>query len=144
MNSATAVVDIADERAVLKWVRPASAAAAELIAHLGAFSRYRAAVQAAYFSMRIGTQDRTGIDRDEENGRGLRDAAFSTRRSSCRRPVRVPPVRGTRTAAAVVEGRRGRAAGAQAGPSGSSIGTGPAVSGRAPTRWAEMSASMAR
>lgn len=46
----------------------------ELIEHLGAFTRYRATVQAAYFSLRIVTQDRTGIDHDGENWKGLRDA----------------------------------------------------------------------
>lgn len=46
----------------------------ELTEHLGAFTRYRAAVQAAYFSMRIATQDRTGIGHDDENWKGLRDA----------------------------------------------------------------------
>ncbi len=50
------------------------ASSAELLAHIDTFTRYRAAVQAAYFSMRIGSQDRTGISGDQENWKGLRDA----------------------------------------------------------------------
>lgn len=50
------------------------ASPAELLAHIDTFTRYRAAVQAAYFSMRIGRRDRTGIGDDDENWKGLRDA----------------------------------------------------------------------
>ena len=50
------------------------ASPAELLAHIDTFTRYRAAVQAAYFSMRIGHQNRTGISDDQENWKGLRDA----------------------------------------------------------------------
>lgn len=53
----------------------------ELTKHLGTFTRYRAAVQAAYFSMRIGTQDHTGINDDSENWKGLRDAEHMLRAS---------------------------------------------------------------
>jgi Ser/Thr protein kinase RdoA (MazF antagonist) len=56
------------------YVSHSPAPVEELTEHLGAFTRYRAAVQAAYFSMRIGTQDSTGIDQDDENWKGLRDA----------------------------------------------------------------------
>ena len=56
----------------------------ELIEHIGAFTRYRAAVQAAYFSLRIGTQDRTGIDHDWENWKGLRDAERMLRTSGAK------------------------------------------------------------
>jgi len=48
--------------------------AAELEQHLEAFSRLRAAVQAAYFSMRVATADPTGIADQRENWKGLRDA----------------------------------------------------------------------
>jgi Ser/Thr protein kinase RdoA (MazF antagonist) len=50
------------------------APARELDSHLGAFMRFRAAVQAAYFSMRIARKDRTGISDDTGNRKGLRDA----------------------------------------------------------------------
>lgn len=56
------------------YVRYSPAPARELIEHLDAFTRFRGVVQAAYFSMRIATQDRTGIDHDDENWKGLRDA----------------------------------------------------------------------
>ena len=56
------------------YVSHSPAPLSELTDYLGTFTRYRAAVQAAYFSMRIGTQDRTGIDDDRENWKGLRDA----------------------------------------------------------------------
>ena len=56
------------------YVSHSPAAVGELTEHLGTFTRYRAAVQASYFSMRIGTQDRTGIDDDSENWNGLREA----------------------------------------------------------------------
>ena len=53
----------------------------ELTEHLGTFTRHRAAVQAAYFSMRIGTQDRTGIDEDgQELERAPRRPADATRK----------------------------------------------------------------
>ena len=42
------------------------ASPAELLAHIDTFTRYRAAVQAAYFSMRIGHQNRTGISDDPD------------------------------------------------------------------------------
>lgn len=60
------------------------APAGELIEHIGTFTRYRAAVQAAYFSLRIGTQDRTGIDHDAENWKGLRDAERMLRAGGAR------------------------------------------------------------
>jgi homoserine kinase type II len=66
------------------YVQHSPAPAAELTEHLSAFTRYRAAVQAAYFSWRIGTQDRTGIDHDGENGKGLRDAEQMLRASGAR------------------------------------------------------------
>ncbi len=63
------------------YVTRSPAPVAELTKHLGTFTRYRAAVQAAYFSMRIGTHDRTGIDDDSENWKGLRDAEQMLRAS---------------------------------------------------------------
>lgn len=48
--------------------------AAEVAAHLDSFSRFRAAVQASYFSMRVATSDLTGIEDLRENQKGLRDA----------------------------------------------------------------------
>lgn len=50
------------------------APARELDSHIGAFMRFRAAVQAAYFSMRIAREDRTGLSDDTGNWKGLRDA----------------------------------------------------------------------
>lgn len=47
--------------------------AAEVDAHLDSFSRFRAAVQAAYFSMRVAAADLTGIEDQAENWKGLRD-----------------------------------------------------------------------
>lgn len=61
------------------YVSHSPAPADELTNHLGTFTRYRAAVQAAYFSMRIGIQDHTGIDDDNENWKGLRDAEHMLR-----------------------------------------------------------------
>lgn len=46
----------------------------ELIDHIAAFSRLRAAVQAAYFSMRVATADPTGIADQAENAKGLGNA----------------------------------------------------------------------
>lgn len=66
------------------YLRCSPAPAGELIEHLGAFTRYRAAVQAAYFSLRIGTQDRTGISHDGENWKGLRDAERMLRTNGAR------------------------------------------------------------
>ncbi len=66
------------------YVSHSPAPVAELTTHLGTFTRYRAAVQAAYFSMRIGTQDRTGIDDDSENWKGLRDAEHMLRASGAK------------------------------------------------------------
>ena len=63
------------------YVSRSPAPTGELTKHLGTFTRYRAAVQAAYFSMRIGTQDRTEIDDDSENWKGLRDAEHMLRAS---------------------------------------------------------------
>ncbi|MFC7876497.1 phosphotransferase enzyme family protein [Isoptericola sp. NPDC057391] len=48
--------------------------AAELRHHLGAFSRFRAAVQAAYFARRVAERDLTGIASQDDNARGLADA----------------------------------------------------------------------
>jgi Ser/Thr protein kinase RdoA (MazF antagonist) len=48
--------------------------ARELDVHLETFIRFRAAVQAAYFSMRIARNDCTGLADGSENWRGLRDA----------------------------------------------------------------------
>jgi Ser/Thr protein kinase RdoA (MazF antagonist) len=47
---------------------------AEDLMHLDRFRAFRWAVQAWYFSRRIAEGDRTGIDDDEENERGLDDA----------------------------------------------------------------------
>jgi homoserine kinase type II len=55
---------------------------AELDGHLRLFQRFRGAVQAAYFSKRIHDSDLTGIDSDEENAKGLRDAAELIRLAS--------------------------------------------------------------
>lgn len=66
------------------YVQHSPAPVAELTEHLGALTRYRAAVQAAYFSMRIGTGDRTGIDDDGANWKGLRDAEQMLRASGAR------------------------------------------------------------
>jgi len=46
----------------------------EVAAHLDSFSRFRAAVQASYFSMRVATSDLTGIADLLDNQKGLRDA----------------------------------------------------------------------
>lgn len=56
------------------YLRHSPAPAHELAQHLGVFTRYRAAVQAAYFSMRVATADATGILDQDENWKGLRDA----------------------------------------------------------------------
>ena len=56
------------------YVGISPAPAAELQDHLAAFSRFRAAVQAAYFSMRVATGDSTGIADQRENWKGLLDA----------------------------------------------------------------------
>lgn len=56
------------------YVSHSPAPASELTEHVDAFTRYRGAVQAAYFSMRIASEDRTGIGSDHENWKGLRDA----------------------------------------------------------------------
>jgi hypothetical protein len=61
------------------YVSHSPAPASELAEHVGTFTRYRAAVQAAYFSMRIASADRTGIDGDHENWKGLRDAELMLR-----------------------------------------------------------------
>jgi len=60
-------------------------------AHLGLLhadpesgASHRAAVQASYFSWRIGTQDRTGITDDQEIWTGLRDAEQMLRSSGAR------------------------------------------------------------
>lgn len=66
------------------YLKCSPAPAEELIEHIGTFTRYRAAVQAAYFSLRIGTQDRTGIDHDGENWKGLRDAERMLRATGAR------------------------------------------------------------
>lgn len=66
------------------YVQHSPAPVAELTAHLSAFTRYRAAVQASYFSWRIGTQDRTGITHDGENWKGLRDAEQMLRSNGAR------------------------------------------------------------
>ena len=66
------------------YVAYSPAPVAELTEHLAAFTRYRAAVQAAYFSMRIGSGDRTGIEHDGENWKGLRDAEQMLRASGAR------------------------------------------------------------
>jgi homoserine kinase type II len=63
------------------YLRHSPARPEELEEHVPAFTRYRAAVQAAYFSMRIATDDRTGIDDDHENWKGLRDAELMLRAS---------------------------------------------------------------
>jgi Ser/Thr protein kinase RdoA (MazF antagonist) len=56
------------------YVSLGPAPAVELEEHFDAFSRFRAAVQAAYFSMRVATGDATGIADQRENWKGLRDA----------------------------------------------------------------------
>ena len=66
------------------YVSHSPAPIAELTKHLGTFTLYRAAVQAAYFSMRIGTEDRTGIGDDSENWKGLRDAEHMLRAAGAR------------------------------------------------------------
>ena len=63
------------------YVSRSPAPVGELMMHLGRFTLYRAAVQAAYFSMRIGTHDRTGIDDDSENWKGPCDAERMVRAS---------------------------------------------------------------
>lgn len=63
------------------YVTHSPASPEELEEHVQAFTRYRAAVQAAYFSMRIATDDRTGIEDDRENWKGLRDAELMLRAS---------------------------------------------------------------
>ncbi|MET0693016.1 MAG: phosphotransferase [Propionibacteriaceae bacterium] len=65
----------------------------ELTAHLDTFTRYRAAVQAAYFSMRIGTRDRTGIVDDGENWKGLRDAERMLRTNGAEMVTQTSPPR---------------------------------------------------
>lgn len=55
------------------------APARELDTHTGAFLRFRAAVQAAYFSMRIAREDSTGLSDDTGNWKGLRDAQHMLR-----------------------------------------------------------------
>ena len=47
---------------------------AELRDHLRAMRRYRAAVQAGYFSVRLARHDLTGIAHAAENRKGLHDA----------------------------------------------------------------------
>ena len=61
------------------YVDHSPASSAELVDHLGALTRYRAAVQAAYFSWRIATVDNTGILDHDENWKGLRDAELMLR-----------------------------------------------------------------
>ena len=61
------------------YVSHSPAPARELAEHVEALTRYRGAVQAAYFSMRIATEDRTGIGSDHENWKGLRDAELMLR-----------------------------------------------------------------
>ena len=46
----------------------------EMLAHLRTFSRLRAAVQADYFSRRLTQRDLTGVESDDDNDKGLRDA----------------------------------------------------------------------
>ena len=60
------------------------APASELTTHVDALLRYRAAGQAAYFSMRIASGDRTGIGHDDENRKGLRDAEQLLRANGAR------------------------------------------------------------
>ena len=60
------------------------APASELTHHVDALLRYRPAVQAAYFSMRIAGGDRTGIGHDDENRMGLRDAEQMLRANGAR------------------------------------------------------------
>jgi hypothetical protein len=55
------------------YVDRSPASTAEPVDHLGALTRYRPAVQAAYFSWRIATADNTGILDHDENWKGLRD-----------------------------------------------------------------------
>jgi Ser/Thr protein kinase RdoA (MazF antagonist) len=66
------------------YVHHSPAPAAELTEYLSVFTSYRAAVQAAYFSMRIATQDCTGIAHDGENWKGLRDAEQMLRANGAR------------------------------------------------------------
>lgn len=66
------------------YVQHSPAPAEELTAYLSAFTRYRAAVRASYFSWRIATQDQTGITHDRENWKGLRDAKRMLRSSGVR------------------------------------------------------------
>ena len=61
------------------YVGHSPAPSSELADHLGALTRYRAAVQAAYFSWRIATVDDTGIRDHDENWKGLRDAELMLR-----------------------------------------------------------------
>lgn len=56
------------------YVRYSHVPASELTEHLGAVTRFPAAVQAAYFSMRVATADPTGVNDQDGNWKGLRDA----------------------------------------------------------------------
>jgi Ser/Thr protein kinase RdoA (MazF antagonist) len=51
----------------------------ELRTHLATFQRYRAAVQAVYFSKRVHEADLTGIESQDDNAQGLRDAQWMLR-----------------------------------------------------------------
>lgn len=79
------------------YVSHSPASGNELTEHLDTFIRYRAAVQAAYFSWRLATEDRTGIHHDDENWKGLRDAEQMLRASSAEivagRSLRSPTAR---------------------------------------------------
>ena len=61
------------------YVDHSPSSSAELVDHLGTLTRYRAVVQAAYFSWRIATVDDTGILDHDENSKGLRDAELMLR-----------------------------------------------------------------
>jgi hypothetical protein len=56
------------------YVEASPAPGDEIPHYLGAWSRFRGAVQAAYFSMRVAISDRTGINDQADNWKGLRDA----------------------------------------------------------------------
>ena len=62
------------------------APAEELNRYLPAFSRLRAAVQVAYFSIRVATSDLTGISDQQENWVGLRDGQRMVAESGVRVP----------------------------------------------------------
>ena len=72
------------------YVDHSSASSSELGGYLGALTRFRAAVQAAYFSWRIATVDITGVRDHNENWRGLRDAELMLRANGAEMVNKLP------------------------------------------------------